>query len=81
MPISIVNARGYSGYHSYNSTRSSTSSYSAPREHYTHDYYRQNGTHVNGYHATNPNSTKMDNWSTRGNVNPYTGQLGTKNPY
>jgi hypothetical protein len=30
---------------------------------------------------TNANSTKLDNWSTQGNVNPYTGQSGTVDPY
>jgi len=25
------------------------------------------------------NNTTYDNWSTRGNVNPYTGQVGTRN--
>lgn len=89
-------ARGEPGYHSYSYTprtytpRSvsppaytpktySSSPYSG--EHYTSGYTRQNGTAVQGYHATNPNETKADNWSTRGNVNPYTGQPGTKNPY
>ena len=28
-------------------------------------------------HATNPNNTKADNYSTKGNVNPYTGKPGT----
>lgn len=30
---------------------------------------------------TSPNSTKLDNWSTKGNVNPFTGKKGTTNPY
>ena len=28
----------------------------------------------------NPNSTQMDNFSTRGNYNPYTGAYGTRTP-
>lgn len=48
--------------------------------HYTHGYTRKNGTHVRGYRSTNRNSTRNDNFSTRGNVNPYTGQAGTKAP-
>lgn len=39
-----------------------------------------NGTFVASRRATNPNSTIADNWSTKGNVNPYTGQPGTKSP-
>ena len=48
---------------------------------YVRGYYRSNGTYVNGYHRTSPNSTRLDNYSTRGNVNPYTGQRGYKDPY
>jgi hypothetical protein len=29
---------------------------------------------------SSPNSTTLDNYSTKGNVNPYTGQPGTKDP-
>jgi hypothetical protein len=45
---------------------------------YVHDYYRSNGTHVDGYYRSSPNDTIRDNWSTRGNYNPYTGQAGTR---
>ena len=30
--------------------------------------------------ADNPNSTQMDNYGTGGNVNPYTGAVGTRTP-
>ncbi len=43
-------------------------------------YYRKDGTYVQGYYSSSPNSTPYDNWSTQGNVNPYTGQPGTINP-
>jgi len=46
---------------------------------YVHGYYRKNGTYVAPYYRSAPNSTKDDNWSTKGNVNPYTGAEGTKN--
>src|SRR5689334_4858500 len=49
--------------------------------HSTSGYSRTNGTYVQSYHATNPNSTKLDNYSTRGNINPWTGKPGTKSPY
>ncbi len=48
---------------------------------YTNGYERQNGTYVQGYNHTAPDANKADNYSTRGNVNPYTGQPGYKNPY
>jgi len=45
---------------------------------YVRGYFRRNGTYVAPYVRTSPNSTKDDNWSTKGNVNPYTGKAGTK---
>ncbi|TAI64393.1 hypothetical protein [Bradyrhizobium sp. Leo170] len=50
------------------------------RSHGVSGHYTSSGTYVQPYVATNPNSTQMDNYSTRGNVNPYTGQVGTRNP-
>jgi hypothetical protein len=43
-------------------------------------YNRKNGTHVNSYHRTIPNHSKRDNYSTKGNYDPWTGKTGTKNP-
>lgn len=48
---------------------------------YTRGYVRQDGTVVQGHYSTNPNTTRIDNYSTQGNINPYTGQVGTVNPY
>lgn len=44
-------------------------------------YTRSDGTYVAPYVRSSPNSTTLDNYSTKGNYNPYTGQPGTKNPY
>ena len=41
-------------------------------------YYRSNGTYVQPYYRTSPNNTVFDNWSTSPNLNPYTGEIGTK---
>jgi hypothetical protein len=46
--------------------------------HVVHGYTRRDGAVVHSYHATNPNGTRNDNYSTRGNVNPYTGKAGAK---
>lgn len=43
-------------------------------------YTTDRGTYVQPYQATRPNNTQMDNYGTRGNVNPYTGQVGTRTP-
>lgn len=43
-------------------------------------YTRSDGTYVAPYHRTSPDSTINNNYSTRPNINPYTGQEGTKAP-
>jgi hypothetical protein len=50
----------------------------AQSEHHVNGYTRADGTYVAPHEQTNPNSTRNDNWSTQGNVNPYTGVEGTK---
>ena len=41
-------------------------------------YYRKNGTYVQPHYRSDPNGSTSDNWSAKGNVNPYTGAVGTK---
>lgn len=41
-------------------------------------YTKSDGTYVQPHERTAPNNTRNDNYSTRGNENPYTGQPGTK---
>lgn len=41
-------------------------------------YYRSNGTYVSPYYRTSPDRSFSNNWSTKGNVNPYTGTPGYK---
>lgn len=41
-------------------------------------YTRKDGTYVAPHERSAPNHTKNDNYSTIGNVNPYTGKAGTK---
>ena len=47
---------------------------------YVKAYYRADGTYVKGHYRSAPNSKNRDNFSTRGNVNPYTGKPGTVDP-
>ena len=42
---------------------------------------RRTGSYTQPHVRTSPNRTKADNWSTKGNVNPYTGKKGTRNPW
>lgn len=39
----------------------------------------KNGTYVQPHRATNRDNTRANNYSHKGNVNPYTGKEGTKN--
>lgn len=48
---------------------------------YVKGYTRKDGIYIAPHYRSSPNSTKLDNWSIKGNVNPFTGKVGTKNPY
>jgi len=48
---------------------------------YVNGYYRKDGTYVQGHYRSSQNNTKSDNYSTKGNYNPYTGKNGTVDPY
>jgi hypothetical protein len=48
--------------------------------HQVDGYTRNNGTYVAPHYQTNPNNTQTDNYGSRPNVNPYTGQTGTQRP-
>ena len=48
---------------------------------HVHGYTRSNGTYVAPYTRTAPDHSIYNNYSTRPNVNPYTGKVGTVNPY
>lgn len=39
-------------------------------------YYGTNGTYVEPYYRSHPNHTVTDNYSFKGNINPYTRQEG-----
>jgi hypothetical protein len=52
----------------------------AATDHYVRGYTSRSGTFVMPHRQTNPNGTKLDNWSTTGNVNPYNGTRGTRRP-
>ena len=48
---------------------------------YVNGYTKSNGTYVQGHYRSSPDSTRSNNWSTKGNTNPYTGKAGTRNSY
>jgi hypothetical protein len=45
---------------------------------YQDGYTKSDGTIVESHYKTKKNSTNTDNFSTKGNVNPYTGKSGAK---
>ena len=51
---------------------------SAFADSYVNGYTKRDGTYVQGYTRSSPDSTNWNNYSTQGNVNPYTGYEGTK---
>jgi hypothetical protein len=51
-----------------------------PKHVYVRGHTRSDGTYVKPHYRTAPNNTNRDNFSTIGNVNPYTGQAGYITP-
>lgn len=52
----------------------------AMADQYVRGYVRRDGTYVEPHMRSSPNSSLYDNWSTKGNTNPYTGKEGTIEP-
>ena len=49
----------------------------ASADEYVHGYTRRDGTYVQPYYRSSPDGTVTNNYSFEGNVNPYTGKVGT----
>ena len=43
-------------------------------------YTTKNGTYVAPYYRSAPNGSRMDNYSSKGNENPFTGKKGYTDP-
>ena len=56
----------------------STPTWAATGSHAVRGHVTKKGTVVAPSRSTNPNKTKTDNYSHKGNVNPATGKKGTK---
>lgn len=59
---------------------SAAGSRSSESSRYVAPHVTKNGTYVQGHYRSHPNGTASDNWSARGNVNPYTGESGKAAP-
>lgn len=63
------------------SSHGSRSSYSSHGSTvHVQSHVTKSGTYVPAHVRTAPDHSKYNNWSTKGNVNPYTGKKGTKSP-
>lgn len=47
---------------------------------YVKPHINKDGTFVEGHYRSRPNKTDLDNYNTRGNVNPYNGEAGSRRP-
>ena len=60
-------------------TYGTSSSYNTtPDSRQTNGYTKQNDTVVAPYNSTVPDNTNLNNYSTQGNTNPYTGSTGSR---
>lgn len=66
------------GARSHSSARASGTGSSTAGPVHVHGYTKKNGKYVAPHIRSRPNKTKADNYSTKGNVNPETGKVGTK---
>lgn len=41
-------------------------------------HFRKDGTYVRPHYRSDRNNTVRDNWTHRGNINPHTGERGTR---
>lgn len=44
-------------------------------------YFKKSGTYIQPHFRSNSNSFKWDNYSSKGNINPWNGKSGSKNWY
>ena len=51
---------------------------SYPRSHMVRPHMRRDGRFIPQHRQSNPNKEWRDNWSTKPNVNPYTGREGSR---
>lgn len=53
----------------------------ASADQYVNGYMRGDGTYVQPHYRSSPDGSTFNNYSTRGNTNPYTGERGYKDPF
>jgi hypothetical protein len=71
-------SRSHSGSHS-GGRSGTTGTGSSSNSHAVRGYTTKRGTYVAPHRQTDPDHTQRNNYSTKGNVNPWTGKAGTRN--
>lgn len=80
----FVNAQSYGTLYSTprqsrpNQSNSLYASPAQPSVRYQEGYQTNDGSYTNGHYKTQSNGTDLDNFSTNGNLNPYTQQSGSR---
>ena len=77
---SLLSAPAFAQYQQQNTFNGGYGTGSNPSNHYVAPHLNSNGSYTGGHYQTNPNNTQLDNYGTRGNLNPYTGTYGTRRP-
>jgi hypothetical protein len=72
-----VSAKGGRGGHSHSARPASGTGSKAAHSHVS-GYTKKSGAYVAAHDRSTRDSTKTNNWSTKGNVNPETGKKGAK---
>jgi hypothetical protein len=70
---------GGGGSHAPRGHAGATGTGSSSSSHAVRGYTTRRGTYVAPHRQTDPDHTQRNNYSTRGNVNPWTGKAGTRN--
>ncbi len=58
-----------------------TGGYSSSSYNHVGGYIKRDGTYVEPHYRTTKDSTRINNWSTSGNSNPFSGKKGYKSPF
>ena len=74
---SISNAKGKNNGYSSSSYSYSPGTGSKSSSTYVNGYTRKDGTQVGGHYRSTPDNSFNNNWTTKPNINPYTGKEGT----
>lgn len=78
----LLAAAGFAIYGLIKASKSSSNSAGQvnPNYHLVRAHVTADGVYIPEHYQTNPNGTTLDNYSTRGNINPWTGQPGWIDP-